>query len=79
MNKFFFLMILFGLGSLVSIGVLAPELELIVQQLGIFFTEDVGLLGCTCLDSVTGDIVPCEDAFNNEVTTDPLCVPKPPP
>ncbi len=76
MNKFFFLMILFGLGSVASIGVLAPELELIAQQVGIFFTDEVGLLGCTCVDFVTGIPVDCQTGeAADPLATEPLCPP----
>ena len=74
MNRFFFLMILFGIGSVASIGLLAPEFDLIVQQMGVFHTEDVGLTGCVCVNEA-GTVIPCDST----VTTDPLCIPTPPP
>jgi len=53
MNKFFFLMILVGLASVASFGILSNDFVAIVQKLGIFHTADVGLTGC--FDSVTGE------------------------
>ena len=75
MNKFFFLLVLFGIAGAASLGVLAPEFDLIVQQMGVFHTEDVGLTGCTCVDAVTGLPTTCDAT----VTTDPLCIVTPPP
>ena len=74
MNKFFFLLMLFGIGSVAGLGVLAPEFDLIAQKMGIFHTEDVGLDGCTCLDQ-SGAIVACDSI----VTSDPLCPTTTPP
>ena len=76
MNKFFFFMILFGLASVASFGILSNDFEAIVQKLGIFHTADVGLTGCRCFDAVTGvEIIPCDGV----VTSDQLCIPKPSP
>ena len=49
MNKFLFLMVLIGLASVASIGILAPDFDVIVQKLGVFHTEDVNLVGCDCV------------------------------
>ncbi len=69
-------MILFGLGSVASIGVLAPELDLIAQKIGIFFTDDVELTGCTCVDFVTGDPVACQTGLAGDpLGTELLCPP----
>ena len=53
MNRFFFLIILFGLASAASYGMLTNTFDMMVQKLGIFHTADVGLTGC--FDSVTGE------------------------
>lgn len=69
-------MILFGLGSVASIGVLAPELALIAQKIGIFFTDEVELTGCTCVDFVTGDPVDCQTGLAGDpLATELLCPP----
>ncbi len=65
MNKLFFLMLLFGIASAASYGILTNTFAVIVQQLGVFHTDDVGLVGC--FDSMTGlrivipDYVLCPD------------------
>ena len=45
-------MILFGLASVASYGMLTNTFTVILQQMGVFHTGDVGLVGC--FDSVTG-------------------------
>jgi len=72
MNKLVFLMILFGLASIATVGILAPEFDIIVQKLGVFHTEDVNLVGCICVNEL-GVTVPC-----GTVDLDPLCIPTPP-
>jgi hypothetical protein len=77
MNKLFFLMLLFGFGGLLSIGILGPDFALIAQKLGIFYVEDAGFIvvGCDCVDSETGAPVSCDPALDTYL----LCVPDPPP
>jgi len=45
-------MILFGLASVASYGMLTNTFTVILQQMGVFHTGDVTLVGC--FDSVTG-------------------------
>ena len=76
MNRFFFLIILFGLASVASFGMLTNTFDMMVQKLGVFHTADVGLTGCRCFDAVTGvEIIPCDGV----VTSDQLCILKPSP
>ena len=69
MNRFFFLIILFGLASVASFGMLTNTFDMMVQKLGIFHTADVGLDGCTCFDAITGLPTDCDQV----VTDNPLC------
>ncbi len=71
MNKFLFLTIILAFASIVSVGALGVNFDMIVQALGVFHTEEVTLLGCECVDA-SGMDVPCDDA-NVVVTADPLC------
>jgi hypothetical protein len=74
MNRFFFLIVILGIASgAATLGGLAGEFDLIVQKMGIFHTEDVGLEGCTCIDDSTGLPTSCGPI----VTNDPLCIPTP--
>ena len=70
MNKFFFLIILFGLASAAGLGMLSNEFMLFLQGLGVFHGVDdnVILAGCVCVDD--SEVVDCEP----EVSADPLCL-----
>ncbi len=67
MNKFFFFIILFGLASAASLGILSNEFVLFLQELGVFHLIDVIQAGCVCVDELGP--VECEE----EVLDDPLC------
>ncbi len=71
MNKFFFLIILFGLASAVGLGMLSNEFTLFIQGLGVFHGVDdnVILAGCECVDG--SELVACD----HEIFTHPLCPP----
>jgi len=71
MNKLFFLTIILAFASIVSVGSLGVNFDMIAQALGIFHTDEVTLLGCDCVDAV-GDMVDCDDA-NVVVTGEELC------
>ena len=69
MNKFFFLMIMFGIASAISLGILAPDIDLILQKVGIFHKADVGLAGCTCVYSSPQELAACQAV----IALEPLC------
>ena len=71
MNKFLFLTIILAFASIVSVGSLGVNFDMIAQGLGIFHTVDVELLGCDCVDR-SGNTVLCDDA-NVVVTGEELC------
>ncbi len=69
MNKIFFLIILFGLASAAGIGMLSTDFAIILQKLGVFHTEDVGLDGCECFDENGVQLTNCDQ----NVLDNPLC------
>ena len=71
MNKFLFLTIILAFASIVSVGSLGVNFDIIAQDLGIFHTADVELIGCDCVDSL-GKFAECDDA-NVMVTGEELC------
>ena len=71
MNKLFALTVILAFASIVSVGALGVNFDMIAQALGIFHTADVELLGCDCVDR-SGNTVPCDDA-NVVVTGEELC------
>jgi hypothetical protein len=71
MNKFLLLTIILAFASIVSVGSLGVNFDMIAQTLGVFHTADVELIGCDCVD-VSGNTVPCDDA-NVVVTGEELC------
>ena len=71
MNKFLLLTIMLAFASIVSVGSLGVNFDMIAQALGIFHTAEVTLLGCDCVNAA-GDTVPCDDA-NVVITGEELC------
>ena len=71
MNKFLLLTIILAFASIVSVGSLGVNFDIIAQDLGIFHTADVELIGCDCVDA-SGMTVPCDDG-NVNAAADPLC------
>jgi len=72
MNKFLLLTIIFAFASIVSVGSLGVNFDMIAQALGIFHTADVTLLGCDCVDALGNPLPTCDDA-NVVVTNEALC------